>query len=213
MKLLIHLHRILPAMLICTAAVCSCGSPVQLTDSWSSAGTNPVGFSKILVVSFARDAARQKLGEDHIKAELQQHGITALTSLEVFNPSFTDIDSATMVHRLLEKHFDGMITLRVLKVDEEDTWEYGSILFPKPDRTIEHVNVLLRSDLYQVDNGKLLWWGRSTSFTRDPTDDMATRYAKNIVRDMIRKKVLITIPPSYKTSASPSPQQSYKELQ
>jgi hypothetical protein len=197
MKNIIHLDRIWPALLICTAAFGSCGSPVQLTSSWSQADAKPAPFSKILVVSFARNAERQKLGEDHLKSELQRHGLTAFTSLEVFDPSFTDIDSAKMNQLLLDKHFDGLVTLRVLKVDQQDTWEHGSVLFQKPGYTIANVSVQLQSDLYRVDGGKLLWWGRSTSFTTDPTEAMAARYARNIVLDMIRRKVLIANSPAH----------------
>jgi len=177
-------------LLLCAGGLLSCASPVKLTRSWAQPEIPAGRLSNILVVSFARDAGRQKLGEDHLKAELRRHGFTAVTSLEVFGPEFANADSLKRWRLLLSRHFDGMLTIRVLKVEENEHWEKGSVLLQQPGYSVSLVDVVLESDLYQVDKGTLLWWGRSDSFTNDPTDEMASQYARNIVGDLLRKKVL-----------------------
>lgn len=176
--------------LMCFAALFSCEPPVKLASSWYDNTTQPVRFSRVLVVSFARDAIRQKLGEDHIKAELMRHGLTAVTSLDEFGAAFADADSARQYQLLLDRKFDGMVTFKVLAVDEQDRWEPGSLFFQRPGYSVIDIDVLLESKLYRTANGQLLWTGQSKSFTNEPTDAMATLYARNIVKDMIHKKVL-----------------------
>ena len=112
---------------------------------------------------------------------------------------------------LLDKQFDGVLTVRVLNVNEHDRWVPGSLYYgpigfyrgfygyyyrtwayyDEPGYMVTDVEVLLESNLYKVDTGELLWSGQSKAFSRNPTPEMASRYAKNIVNDMITKRVFI----------------------
>jgi len=112
---------------------------------------------------------------------------------------------------LLDKQFDGVLTVRVLNVNEHDRWEPGSLYYgpvgfyrgfygyyyrawgyySSPGYIVTDVEVLLESNLYKVNTGELLWSGQSKAFSRNPTPEMASRYAKNIVNDMIAKRVII----------------------
>lgn len=190
----------------------SCSSPVQLTASWNDNHVQPVRLSKILVMAIGKDLWKRKLGEDKIKAELQKHGFTALTSLDEFSPDFAKMsDSVRMRQILLEKQFDGVLTVRVLNINERERWVpdnlyyYGPMGFyhgfysyyyrvwsyyNEPGYIVKDVEVLLESNLYKTDKGELLWTGQSTSFNRNPTSEMARQYAKNIVDDIIAKKVI-----------------------
>jgi hypothetical protein len=189
----------------------SCGPSVQLTASWSDNTNQPTRFSKILVIAIGKDLKKRKLGEDHIKAELQKHGFSASASLDEFGPSFAgQYDSTKMQQLLMDKQFDGVITVRVLNINEHDRWVPGSIYYGpvgfyrgfygyyyrvwgyygEPGYTVTDVEVLLESNLYRVATGQLLWSGQSKAFSRNPTPAIAGHYAKNIVTDMIRKGVI-----------------------
>lgn len=190
----------------------SCGPSVQLTASWSDKDVQPVRFSKILVLAIGKDLEKRRLGEDNVKAELQKHGFTVATSLDEFGPDFaTKNDSTGMRRMLLAKQFDGVLTVRVLNVNEHDRWVPGSYYYGpvgfyrgfygyyyrvwgyygEPGYVTTDVEVLLESNLYKVATGELLWSGQSKAFSRNPTPEMASRYAKNIVNDMIVKRVII----------------------
>src|SRR5579864_3479415 len=96
----------------------SCSVPVRLTASWSDRNVPPTRFSKVLVLSVGNDLEKRRLGEDNIKAELQKHGITAVASLDEFSPDFAKTnDSLKMRGILLNKQYDGVITIRVLNVN------------------------------------------------------------------------------------------------
>ncbi|GAA3928949.1 hypothetical protein GO495_06450 [Chitinophaga oryziterrae] len=190
----------------------SCGPSVHLTSSWNDKNVQPVRFSKILVMAIGKDLEKRKLGEDNIKAELQKNGFTAATSLDEFGPDFAKInDSLKMRGQLQDKHFDGVITVRVLNVDEHDRWQPGNLYYgpvgfyrgfygyyyrvwgyyAEPGYMVTDVEVLLESNLYKVDTGELLWSGQSKAFSRNPTEGMARDYAKNIVNDMMVRRVII----------------------
>jgi hypothetical protein len=190
----------------------SCGPSVRLTASWSDRNVQPVRFTKILVMAIGKNLEKRKLGEDNIRAELQKHGLAAATSLDEFGPDFAKMnDSVKMRGILRDKQFDGVVTVRVLNVNEHDRWEPGSAYYDpvgfyrgfygyyyrvwgyydEPGYMVTDVEVLLESNLYKVDTGELLWSGQSKAFSRNPTTEMANRYAKNIVNDMVVKRVLI----------------------
>lgn len=166
-------------------------SPVQLTSAWSDKNAQPAGFSRILVVSFTKDSAKRKLGEDHIKAEMERHRLAAFTSLDVFGPGFATADSVTRRRLLLQNKFDGLVTFRIIDVQEDYQWQLNSLLTQSPVRTVIEQDVQMGSELYRVKDNKLIWWGRSISSSTDPTEEMAEKYARNIVKDMIKKKVLL----------------------
>ncbi|HTR31550.1 MAG TPA: hypothetical protein VMH27_19895 [Puia sp.] len=189
----------------------SCGPSVRLTASWSDRSIQPVRFTKVLVMAIGNDLEKRRLGEDGIKAELQRHGIAAVTSLDEFGPDFAKMNDSVRMRRILrDKQFDGAVTIRVLNVNEHDRWVpggyfYGPVGFyrgfygyyyhvwgyyDEPGYVVKDVEVLLESNLYLVDTGELLWSGQSKAFSRNPTPQMASRYAKNIVNDMIAKGVI-----------------------
>lgn len=190
----------------------SCGPSVQLTASWKNNNVQSAPFSKILVMAIGKDLEKRRMGEDNMKLELNKHGLTVATSLDEFGPDFSKMnDSAGMRGILLDKQFDAVLTVRVLNVDEHDRWIPGDVYYgplgfyrgfygyyfrvwgyyKQPGYLITDVEVLLESNLYKVSTGELLWSGQSKAFSRNPTPAMARHYAKNIVEDMIDKKVII----------------------
>ncbi|MDR3714209.1 MAG: hypothetical protein P4L51_15435 [Puia sp.] len=190
----------------------SCSPSVRLTASWSDREVQPVRFSKILVISIGKDLEKRKLGEDNIKAELQKHNLAAATSLDEFGPDFAKMnDSVRMRRILLDRQFDGVLTVRVLNVNEYDRWMPGNMYYGpigfyngfyayyfrvwgyynQPGYMTTDVEVLLESNFYNLATGGLLWSGQSKAFSRNPTPQMASLYAKNIVNDMIAKQVII----------------------
>ena len=190
MKRASNWSRIAPVLLTAwVLSLYSC-SPVQLTSSWSDKNVQPARFSRLLVVSFAKDSAKRKLGEDHIKAEMVRHRLVAFTSLDVFGPGFATTDSVTRRQLLLGNKFDGLVTFRIIDVHEDYQWQLNSLLTQSPIGTVVEQDVQMGSELYRVKDDKLIWWGRSISSSTDPTEYMAEKYARNIVRDMIKKKVL-----------------------
>jgi hypothetical protein len=166
-------------------------SPVELTSAWSDRNVQPAGFSRVLVVSFARDSAKRRFGEDHIKAALGRYKLAAFTSLEMFGPGFASADSAKRQELLLANKFDGLVTFRVLDVHEEYQLQLSSLFSKSPNRTVVEQDVQMGSEFYRVKDDKVIWWGRSISSSTDPTEQMAKQYARNIVRDMIKKRVLL----------------------
>ena len=191
----------------------SCQPSVKLTASWAEPNIQPAQPSKVLVVSFGKDLAKRRLGEENVAAELQRHGFTALTSLNVYGPAFAVMDSIKIRQQLQKSEFDAVITIRVLNIHEHDRWYPGDAYYANgpvgfyrgfygyfyrvwgyysdQGYIVTDVEVLLESNLYFVASGRLLWSGQSKAFNRNPTDAMAGKYAKNIVEDMLRKHVLV----------------------
>jgi hypothetical protein len=201
----------MPAILSAILFISACGPSVKLTASWADKQVPQVKFTNILVMSIGKDLAKRKMGEDAICKELRGYGYNAATSLDELGPGFAGRnDSVAMQRTLLDKGFDGVLTIRVLNVNEHDRWVpngvyYGPVkyyqgfygyyyrawgYYTNPGYRVVDVEVLLESNLYEVVTGRLRWSGQSKAFTRNPTHAMADRYARNIVEDLIDKKVL-----------------------
>jgi len=195
---------------VCAAAIAvtlvSCAPAVTLTGTWKAPASTSVKFSHVLVVAIGKDLAKRTLGENMLARELNETGIPAATSLTVFTPAFAAaFDSVTVQQQLKEKGFDGVLTIRVLSIDEQQRWmpgydapyyyggfyryyyRYGQYGYGRP---VTEVRVLLESNLYDLRTGTLLWTGQSVSISRDPTKQMARQYAKNVVGDLLDKKVI-----------------------
>jgi hypothetical protein len=206
------LVTLLALSIMSLALLISCGPSVHLTASWSNGAVQPMRFSKILVMSIGNDLGKRRMGEDNLKYELRKYGHMAVSSLDEFGPDFSKMtDTAGMRRILLDKQIDAVLTVRVLNVNEHDRWipgdvYYGPIGFyhgfygysfrvwgyyEHPGYLTTEVEVLLESNFYRVATGELLWSGQSKAFSRDPTPEMAHRYAHNIVRNMIKKGVIL----------------------
>jgi hypothetical protein len=202
---------IMLAMLSAILTFSACGPSIKLTASWTDTQAPQVKLTKILVMAIGKDLAKRKLGEDAVSKELRGYGFDAATSLDELGPDFAGRnDSAAMQRTLLDKGFDGVVTIRVLDVNEHDRWAPGRVYYgpvgfyrgfygyyyrvwgyyAEPGYRMVDVEVLLESNLYEVLTGRLLWSGQSKTFTRDPTPAMAARYARNIIEDMIDKRTL-----------------------
>ncbi|WP_431209573.1 hypothetical protein ACQ86N_25915 [Puia sp. P3] len=205
-------RQLLPTLLCFGLVYSSCEPAVRLSGSWVQRDVLPTRYSKVFVMSLGKDLSKRRLGEDHIRAELLRRGIVAVTSLDEFGPDFSRTDSGVMRQVLLDRQFDGVVTIRVLGINERDRWiptagiygpsgyyhgfygyyyRFGGYYY-EPGYVVTDVEVLLESNFYRTSTGELLWTGQSRAFYRDPTPAMAGRYAKNIVDDMIGKGVLAT---------------------
>jgi len=198
-------------MLSAVLALSACGPNIRLTASWKDTSVPPVKFTHILVMAVGKDLAKRKLGEDAIRKELRAYGYNAATSLDELGPDFAGRnDSAAMQRTLLDKGFDGVITIRVLDINEHDRWIPGNVYYgpvgfyrgfygyyyrvwgyyATPGYETLDVEVLLESNLYEVLTGSLFWTGRTIRVKVQHTPAMAERYARNIIEDMIAKGVL-----------------------
>lgn len=202
---------ILAITLFLLVATAGCGPSVRLTASWYDANEPPARSSKILVLAIGKDLHKRQLAEEAIRDELRKYGFVASSSIEDFGPSFgQNGDSIGMRSAVLDRGFDAALTVRVVSVDERDRWvpgtmHYGPLgyyrgfygyyyrvwgYYADPGYRVTDVTVLLESNYYRIATGTLLWSGQSEAFTRNPTPEMAARYAKNVVEDLLRKKVI-----------------------
>lgn len=192
-------------------AVSACGPSVRITASWHDPKEQPIRFSKILVVAIGKDLRKRRLAEDAIRHELDIHGFMVAGSIDAFGPGFgQNGDSVRERGALLDSGFDGIVTVRVLSVDEHDRWVPGAgyyapigfyrgfygysrrvwAYYSSPGYQVTDVRVLLESNCYRVSTGALLWSGQSEAFSRNPTRETANQYAKNIVADLLSNRVI-----------------------
>jgi len=202
----------LVVLTVLLAGLNACSVPVRLTASWSDRSVKPARFSKIAVLSIGKNLANRRLGEENLKTELILHGFTAVSGIDEFGPEFSRTDDSVRMHRMLiEKHFNAALTVRVVRIDEQQRWVPGRVYYgpagyyrgfydyyyrawsyyAEPGYKVTDVEVLLESNLYNVQTGALLWSGQTKAFSREPTPAMAARYAKNVVGDLINRQVIV----------------------
>lgn len=188
-----------------------CAPSVHLTASWHDPKEPPAQFSKMLVVAIGRDLRKRQMAETALRDELRKQGFAASCGIDEFGPVYgQDGDSARQMRALMDRGFDGVLTVRVVSVDEHDRWVPGTMyygpmgyyhgfygyyhhawgFYSSPGYTVTDVKVLLESNCYRIETGTLLWTGQSEAFSRNPTKETASQYATNVVDDLLSNKII-----------------------
>ena len=174
----------------CFALLFGCGSTTSIVNSWKDPDATPedARFSKILVSVLSTNESSRRIAEEH------------LASINpIFIPSYSIIkeeladDPDRLKTTLLEQGFDGILLLRLMDKDKNQTYvpgtnrgqrywgRYGYYWdrYYEPGYYQENTNYTIETSLYSLTKDKLLWSGTST--TVNPTSIEKT------VNDILKK--------------------------
>jgi hypothetical protein len=59
-----------------------------------------------------------------------------------------------------------------------------------PGYTVTDVEVVIESRLFDVSNANLLWYGQSTSYTKEPSTELFNQFAKSVTADIKKNNVI-----------------------
>ncbi len=175
----------------------SCAS-TEMTSTWADPAAKGASLSKIAVICLAKDPGLRRMAENSAAANFK--GADAVPSYQVLGD--TDLKNRELVkNKLMSLGFQGVLVMRIASVNEQVTpvggpygtfdgyydWAGAAVYSPGYLQTDTVVHVV--SNLYDLNDQKLIWSGVSQTF--DPAsaqsfmNDVSKAVAKSIEKDRI----------------------------
>ena len=203
----------LAAAAIVAATLTSCAASTQLTSSWADPAAAGHVFKKIVVVGVTDKAPIRREYEDAWTRELTARGIDAVPSY-TFGGADAKLDKDAAMSKLQENGAEAVLVTRLVDKETVNTYyppSYSTVAAPSPyyggwygyysmgysymtsPGYVEENKVYrLETNLYDVQNDKLLWSGiteSSLTSGQAPTGEVQP-VIHLLVNDMQKKKVI-----------------------
>jgi hypothetical protein len=173
-------------LLIAAAGLASCSPSTRFTDTWKDPSLTVIDFKKVAVFAITQDYSLRRVAEDELVKSIKKR--QAVASYTLIAPEHNqDVEYAKA--KVKEAGCDGVITFRILGVDEKTTYVPGSVTtmgaYPapyysfggyygyaapmvyEPGYNITEQYVTVETNIYRMSDEKLVWSGRSE--TVDPS--------------------------------------------
>lgn len=202
---------IIASALLFTAIGCSTS---KVTSTWKAEDAVARKYNKILVLGLIREADRtvQEKMETHIVDDLKNMGYNAVSSLKEYGPkAFDKMDEEAAISKLKNSGVDAVLTVVLLDKEKERRYVPGNILYSpygyyqsrfwryrttlyhriyEPGYYVNDTRFFWESNLYTMDDQKLIYSVQTQSFSPVNSESMAHEYGKMIVKNMIKENIL-----------------------
>jgi hypothetical protein len=183
----------------------SCTS-TEIVSSWKNPGTTISGnqVNKILFIALVKDESYRRVVEDKLVALSNGKGLASYTFITGSN--LTKTDKAAITQRLKADGTDLIVIMRLLDVKEESryvpgsgTSGYGSMpgyagywggygyaapIYYTPGYYTTDKNYLVETNVYSVDQDKLVWSGTTSSMNPSKIDTTTAEIADAVIEKM-----------------------------
>lgn len=194
----------------------ACAPATEITGTWSSPQTDNQTYNSIVVAALTDNVQVRQTIEDDLQRELQERGIKATKSIDIFPPAMMREEGTNadmLMERITGDGHDAILTVAV--VDEETetryvpgttaytpatryNW-YGSFrgyytyLRPSlydPGYYTEEKVYFLETNLYHASTDKLLWSAQSKSYSPSSLESFAETFSEVTVEKMQEENIL-----------------------
>ncbi len=201
-------------VIITTVLLFSC-STTKITSSWKAEDHAAKQYYNIMVwgILTEKDSTLRKQIETHLVNDLIEKGYHTVSSIEVYrSKAYKKLTKKEIVDEFKETGVDAIITLVLLNRQKEELFvppsissnpvasfddinKYYSSVFDKiytPGYYFSSTNYYWESNLFEVKEDKLVYSVQTKSFDPSNTEILAHENGTMIIKDMIRKKVIIS---------------------
>lgn len=204
-------NKIITVILACTFLF-SCSS-TRLASSWKAENSNTKIYHNIMVwgILTEKDSSLRSKMEAHLVNDLAGKGYHAVSSFSVFGQgNYKKISEKEIVEKFKNTGVDAVITMVLLDKSKEQMYvspgiinnpsnidqvnRYYSATYDKvfsPGYYVTTTNYFWESNFFEVSEDKLVYSVRTKSFDPSSTDMLAHENGVTILKDMIRKKVIL----------------------
>ena len=184
-------------------------SSSTLVDEWNDPSFREPPLEKILVIAIRKDPVKRRIWEDAFTAEFLQRGIKATSSYHLFPSELPDTNQ--IVEIVLDKGFDGILTIRLLLSETETHYVqsyvtkelqsrynvfrkrydsyYRDIYHPgyEESETINRREI----DVWVIrDNERIIWSATSNSPERNSVQDVQNDIADLVIPSLTRYSII-----------------------
>ena len=154
---------------------------------------------------------REKM-EEHLVGDLRDLGYNAISAMSVFGPkAFRRMSEDSVINNIKDVGADAVITIVLLDKSKERRyvpaqmryynrgydnrfWGYYTIMYDRiysPGYYVTDTRYFWESNFYDMASRQLLYSVQTQSFSPSSSEELGHEYGKMIVKDMVKKRVLI----------------------
>jgi hypothetical protein len=177
----------------------SCAS-TEMTSTWTDPTARGASLSRVAVVCLTKDPGLRRMAED--AAAAQMTGAQAVPSYQVLGDTSLQ-DRQTVKAKLMDAGFDGVLIMRLAGVTERVTpvtgpygtfdgyydWAGAAVYAPGYLETETVVHVV--SNLYSLNQNKLIWSGASQTFDPASAKQFMTDVSKAVAKSLQKDRLIL----------------------
>ena len=191
------------------AAALSCGATTSLSDSWANPEVKPpIMFNRIATLAISKDAARRRMIEDAMAAQLNERGAKAVPAYTLITAESELKDRDRVKQKLADAGVDGVVMMRSLGVEKEATYVPGTAAYAPyygspwgyygfwsgamydPGYIAIDENVKIETVIYSLTEDKMVYAGRSETLNPGSSESLVNGVGKAVVKDMEKKGLI-----------------------
>ena len=170
----------------------------EMTGTWTDPSAKGAAMSKIAVIAMSKDPGLRRMAEDATAAQMT--GAQAVPSYQILGE--TDLKDRTAVKaKLRDAGFNGVLIMRLAGVTEQvDAVPYGTfdgyygwagdaVYGPGYLETDTVVHVV--SNLYSLEQNKLVWSGTSQTFDPSSANQFMTDVGKAVAKQLHKERIIL----------------------
>src|SRR4051794_24831134 len=160
--------------------VVGCGPSTKIEKTWTDPSFTPGtvnNYKKVLVMGLLKDESTRRIAEDKMVAAFKN--VQAIQSYSYLQP--TDTVRNMVEDRLKKDGFDGVVVMRLANVDKSTSYVPGTTyggwygyryggMYGSPGYYQEDKTYYIETNLYSLDQNKLLWSGTTSSLNPGKVD-------------------------------------------
>lgn len=190
----------------------------KITSSWKAGEHVTKPYRNVMVWSILpeTDSVLRRQIETHMVNDLVSKGYHAISSLEVYKEkAYQKLTPTAILDEFKMTGVDAVLSIVLLNKENEEKYypggyfaqpvesygnlnQYYSNVFERmltPGYYIRTTNYYWESNLFEVQQDKLVYSVKTSSFDPYTTDELAHEKGLLIIKDMIRKKIIIAPTP------------------
>src|SRR5262245_20836152 len=119
--------RVALAALACALAcvLAGCGTQTSLTNMWRDPTFSAPPMSKVLVIAVKRDPALRRIWEEGLNKEMDEHGVSAVPSYQLFPGDLPDTQQ--VIESVRSQGFDGVLITHSLGTEVSQHYVPGYV--------------------------------------------------------------------------------------
>jgi hypothetical protein len=162
--------------------------------------------SNVLVIGVSSDESNRRLFEKTFVQQLNAVGVTAISSIDALSiPADQKMEKETILEVVNKFKNDAVLVTHIVGIDKRKSYKpavysmgvnyYGRYRYYHANRikassVSSHTNLFLETELFDVEEEKLMWSGQSETVASDSIKQMIDGVIKVAVKEMQKNKLL-----------------------
>ena len=203
--------------IMATAFIFSCSS-TKIKSSWRAENNQTKPYHNVMVWGLLteKDSSLRKQMETHIVNDLISKGYHAISSMDVYKAkAYKKLTSAEILDEFKSTGVDAVLTIALLNKEKEEKYDPGGFqnepsnsnngldkyyygIYEKvltPGYYITTTTFFWESSLFEVKADKMIYSVQTNSFDPNTTETLAHENGLKIIKDMVKKKVILDVAP------------------